>query len=63
MANMQKTCGSSSEIRSPNFILWAIFRDEFRHPNQCLVAFGDYATSLFQHCLVIFEKQFVLLIS
>ena len=35
----------SSEIGSPKFILWAIFRDEFRRPNQCLVTFGDCATS------------------
>ena len=34
---------------SPKFILWAIFREEFRRPNQCLVAFGDYATGRFQH--------------
>ena len=47
---MQKTAVSSSEIGSPKFILWAIFREEFRRPNQCLVAFGNYATGRFQHC-------------
>ena len=40
---------SSSEIGSPKFILWAIFMEEFHRPNQCLVAFGDYATGRFQH--------------
>ena len=32
---------SSSEIGSPKFILWAIFRNELHRPSQCLVAFGD----------------------
>ena len=50
--NMQKTC----EIVSPKFILWAIFRDEFRCPNQCLVAFGDCATGCFQHWYAILKK-------
>ena len=46
----RNTHDSSSEIGSPKFILWAIFREEFRRPNQCLVAFGDYATGRYQHC-------------
>ena len=46
----RKCSVSSSEIGSPKFIHWAIFRVEFRRPNQCLVAFGDYATGRFQHC-------------
>ena len=49
----RKLSVSSSEIGSPEFILWAIFRDEFRRPNQCLVAFGDYATGHFLHWALI----------
>ena len=45
----RKLSVSSSEIGSPKFILWAIFSDEFCCPDQCLVAFGDYATGRFQH--------------
>ena len=46
----------------PKFILWAIFKAEFRRPNQCLVAFGDYATGRFQHCYTktFFPKRYIL---